>query len=177
MVFVSNPAAPVPTRGGAMLGGSGTVAQTDVENRADVLVYSTPPLAEDTEVTGPVSAVLYVSTSASSGDFTAKLVDVHEDGAAYNVSDGIVRQIVSGGGLAGRRGAGENHDRALADQHAVSTRTSHSTRDRRQVSASPRSRYGPAVTTARRGVLATQVVHHGPHTPSRIVLPIVATTR
>ena len=40
MLFVSNPASPVPTRGGAMIGGSGTVPQNDVEDRADVLVYS-----------------------------------------------------------------------------------------------------------------------------------------
>ena len=91
-IFVSNPASPVPTRGGAMLGESGTVPQNDVEQRSDVLVYSTPPLAEDVEVTGPVSAILYVATSSPSADFTAKLVDVHPDGVAYNVSDGIIRR-------------------------------------------------------------------------------------
>ena len=90
--FVSNPAAPVPTRGGAMFGGIGTVPQNDVEARSDVLVYSTSPLAEDLEVTGPVSAVLYVATLSLSADFTAKLVDVHTDGVAYNVSDGIMRR-------------------------------------------------------------------------------------
>jgi putative CocE/NonD family hydrolase len=75
-----------------MLGGSETVPQNDVEGRSDVLVYSTPPLAEDVEVTGPVFAVLHVATSSPSADFTAKLVDVHADGVAYNVSDGIVRR-------------------------------------------------------------------------------------
>ena len=74
-----------------MLGGSGTVQQNDVEERSDVVVYTTLPLAEDVEVTGPVSAVLYVATSSPSADFTAKLVDVHPDGFAQNVLDRVIR--------------------------------------------------------------------------------------
>ena len=57
-----------------MLEGSGTVPQNDIEERSDMLVYSTPPLTEDMEVTGPLTAVLYVATSSPSADFTAKLV-------------------------------------------------------------------------------------------------------
>lgn len=57
-----------------------------------MLVYSTPPFSEDMEVTGPISAMLYVAASSPSVDFTAKLVDVHADGTAYNVSDGILRR-------------------------------------------------------------------------------------
>ena len=49
-------------------------------------------LPENVEVTGPIAATLYVASSAPHTDFTAKLVDVHGDGSAYNVSDGVVRR-------------------------------------------------------------------------------------
>jgi putative CocE/NonD family hydrolase len=65
--------------------------QRTVESRRDVLVYSTPPLAENTEVTGPISLVLFASSSAPDTDFTGKLVDVFPDGRAINLTDGILR--------------------------------------------------------------------------------------
>ena len=58
-------------------------------------MYSlTPPItcAEGLEVTGPIKLILYVSTTAPCTDFTAKLVDVHPNGDAYNVSEGILRR-------------------------------------------------------------------------------------
>ncbi len=65
--------------------------QRPVEQRKDVLVYTTKPLQQDVEVIGPVKAVLYIATSAPDTDFTAKLVDVFPDGYARNLCDGILR--------------------------------------------------------------------------------------
>jgi len=62
-----------------------------VESREDVLVYSTPPLVQDLEVTGPVQLELFASSSAVDTDFTAKLVDVYPDGFAQNLTEGIIR--------------------------------------------------------------------------------------
>lgn len=62
-----------------------------VEERQDVLVYSTPPLSEDVEVTGPVRLDLFASSSAVDTDFTAKLVDVHPDGMCQRLCDGVAR--------------------------------------------------------------------------------------
>jgi len=56
-----------------------------------VLVYTSPPLAEEIEVTGPVRTILYISTSVNDTDFTAKLVDVQPDGRPLLVTDGIQR--------------------------------------------------------------------------------------
>ena len=56
-----------------------------------MLVYTTPPLEADVEVTGPVKLVLYAASSAPDTDFTAKLVDVHPEGKAYNLCEGIIR--------------------------------------------------------------------------------------
>jgi putative CocE/NonD family hydrolase len=56
-----------------------------------VLVYSTPPLDEDTEVTGPITLDLFAKSSAVDTDFTGKLVDVGPDGFAQNLTEGILR--------------------------------------------------------------------------------------
>jgi uncharacterized protein len=94
--FVYDPRNPVPTVGGAVCCNAhvfpwGPMDQRQVEKRPDVLVYSTAPLAADTEVTGPVKLILYASSSALDTDFTAKLVDVWPDGTARNLTDGILR--------------------------------------------------------------------------------------
>ncbi|MFT5030290.1 MAG: putative CocE/NonD family hydrolase [Candidatus Binatia bacterium] len=88
-----DPNDPVPTAGGNNLGGApaGPFDQTKVEQREDVLVYTSEPLKEAVEVTGPVKAIIFAATSAKDTDFTAKLVDVHPDGKAYNLCDGIIR--------------------------------------------------------------------------------------
>ena len=65
--------------------------QREVESRQDVLVYTGEPLDEPLEVTGPLTVVLYASSSATDTDFTAKLVDVRPDGYAQNIADGILR--------------------------------------------------------------------------------------
>ena len=95
-VYLYNPDNPVPTTGGALccnpyFAANGAYDQNAVEERQDVLVYSTPPLEKDTEVTGPVTVTLWASTSTTDTDFTAKLVDVCEAGCARNLTDGIIR--------------------------------------------------------------------------------------
>ena len=96
-VFHYNPLDPVPSNGGGLccypaLMPPGAFDQRPIEARPDVLVYSTPPLpSEALEVTGPVTVTLYAASSARDTDFTAKLVDVDESGAARNLTDGIIR--------------------------------------------------------------------------------------
>ncbi|MFM8394485.1 MAG: CocE/NonD family hydrolase, partial [Acidobacteriota bacterium] len=94
--YVYDPADPTPTHGGPILGDTGNyppgpLDQRKVEARPDVLVYTTPPFTTETEVTGPVTLDLYVSSSAPDTDFVAKLVDVWPDGRAINLTDGVIR--------------------------------------------------------------------------------------
>ena len=94
--YVYDPTNPVPTLGGNMcctndLLPSGAFDQRQIEKRDDVLVYTTSPLEEDLVVVGPVQVELWATSSANDTDFTAKLVDVHVDGYAQNVSEGIIR--------------------------------------------------------------------------------------
>lgn len=92
--FVYDPSDPPPTTGGSIVSSmipSGSTDQRSVQQRPDVLVYSTAPLPSALEVTGPVKVVLYASSSAVDTDFTAKLSDVFPDGRALHLQSGIVR--------------------------------------------------------------------------------------
>lgn len=94
-VYLYNPLRPVPTIGGqVILPGANAMGPRDqrpVEMRDDVLVYSTPPLEQPLEVTGPIELRLFVASSAPDTDFTGKLVDVHPDGTAMILTEGILR--------------------------------------------------------------------------------------
>jgi putative CocE/NonD family hydrolase len=92
LAYTYDPANPVPTIGGRELVlPAGSFDQREVETRPDVLVFSTEPLAEPLEVTGPVTMRLFAASSARDTDFTAKLTDVYPDGRSMLVADGILR--------------------------------------------------------------------------------------
>lgn len=93
--YIYDPANPVITLGGALLTSPeyrpGPYDQGPIESREDVLVYTTPVLEQDVEVTGPITAHLWAISSAPDTDFVARLVDVHPNGYAQNLTDGIIR--------------------------------------------------------------------------------------
>jgi uncharacterized protein len=100
--YESDPRDPVPTIGGSLSSGepvmrAGAYDQSALAERPDVLVFSTPPLVRDLEVTGPVTVQLWIASDSPDTDFTAKLIDVHspnEDyplGFAMNLTEGILR--------------------------------------------------------------------------------------
>ncbi len=96
--YIYDPDDPVPTLGGNHSSPNipgvlrvGTVDQRPIESRQDVLVFTGPPVEEDTEVTGPIVVKLYAASSARDTDFIARLMDVYPDGTAYNLTEGIIR--------------------------------------------------------------------------------------
>ena len=90
--FVYQPEAPLPSQGGALLGGKGGARdQRGVEERSDVLVYTSAALERDLDIAGDVKLVLHAASSACDTDFTAVLVDVAPSGPALNVAQGIQR--------------------------------------------------------------------------------------
>ncbi|MBI4501069.1 MAG: CocE/NonD family hydrolase [Gemmatimonadetes bacterium] len=94
--FVYDPANPVPTISSRTAGARGGLAQGSVDNRAvetrpDVLVYTSEPLREGVEVTGPVKATIQFSTDVPDTDIAVKLLDVYPDGRAHNITEGIAR--------------------------------------------------------------------------------------
>ena len=140
-VFLYNPADPVPTVGGALccnpyFAANGAFDQNDIESRADVLVYSTPPLEREVEVTGPVTVTLWAATSATDTDFTAKLVDVCEDGCARNPHrrdhPGPLPQLHVPPGAGGARNARLLHHRPVGHQQRVQSGTPYPVGDLQQ---------------------------------------------
>lgn len=95
-IFVYDPMSPVTTYGGGFccMGASyksGALDQRNMEARGDILVYSTEPLQEGMEVSGPIDVTLYVSSDVKDTDFTVKVIDVLPDGVAYNLDETIQR--------------------------------------------------------------------------------------
>lgn len=173
--FVYDPNEPVPSAGGAMLGpNAGIQAQNAVEAREDILVYTTPPLKQDLEVTGPVQLTLQVSTTAPNTDFTAKLVDVYPNGDAFNVSEGILRRTYS---------AKQSNDKLpttiTIDLWPTSQFFFQGHQIRLEVSSSNYPRFdrnpntGQFIPMEQKPIVANQTIHHTIDNPSVLVLPIV----
>jgi uncharacterized protein len=183
--YVYDPGDPVPSRGGTLCctgnpqDQPGGYDQSDIEQRADVLVYTTPLLDDPLDVVGPMRATLYVSSSAPDTDFTVKLVDVHPDGRAFNVQEGIIRARYRDG-----------LDRTLwmrpgevyeveVDLHATAHRFQAGHRVRIEVSSSNFPRFDRNLNTGGDNVTETEwqvaenVVHHSPAHPSYVLLPVL----
>ncbi len=87
-----NPTAPVTTKGGANLEiSAGPQDQTTLENRNDVLVFSTAALDKPLEITGRIKAILYAATNLTDNDLTVRVTDVYPDGRSMLVCDGVAR--------------------------------------------------------------------------------------
>lgn len=172
---------PVPTVGGNNLVGAnaGPYDQTKVEERADVLVYSTPPLAQDIEVTGPVKLILHAASSARDTDFTAKLVDVHPDGKSFNLCDGIIRaRYRSGRGKGTLLEPGQPEEFEI-DLWVTSNLFQRGHRIRVEISSSNFPRFdrnpnsGKPFGTDTELMTAKQTVFHDAQHASRLVLPVI----
>ena len=144
-----------------------------------MLVYSTPPLEKPVEVTGPITVTLYAASSARDTDFTAKLVDVHPDGKAILLNNGILR--------ASFRDSLEKPEPIEPGQvyayrlpiWPTSNLFKAGHRIRLEISSSNFPHYDRNPNTGRRSgldgelVVANQTISHSPEHPSKVVLPIM----
>jgi uncharacterized protein len=96
--FTYDPMNPTPSYGGniccagnSIPGEAGSHDQRKMEERPEILVYTSAPLAKGVEVSGPVTVTLYVSSDVKDTDVTSKLIDVLPDGTAYNLDETIQR--------------------------------------------------------------------------------------
>ncbi len=182
--YVYNPANPVPTVGGPLCCDgthlpAGPRDQRAVEARDDVLIYSTAPLAQDMEVTGPVSLTIYAKSSGVDTDFTAKLVDVWPNGFAQNLTEGILR--------ARYRNSPEKPELINPDEiypltidlWSTSNVFKHGHKLRLEVSSSNFPRFdrnlntGESNQSSARMVTATNAIYHDAEHPSVLLLPVI----
>jgi len=199
-----DPSRPVPTIGGTvtsgepvMVGGAfDQVERPDVfgatppylplASRPDILVFMTPPLERDVEVTGPITVRLWISSSCPDTDFTAKLIDCHKPNADYpagfamNITDGIFRvryrrswqkpEMLAPGEIA----------EIAIEPFATSNLFKAGHRIRLDISSSNFPHFdvnpntGEAEGMARRRQIAVNSVHVDADHPSHIVLPIIS---
>jgi uncharacterized protein len=182
--YIYDPNDPVQTIGGplccgALSTGIGPQDQRPAEARADVLIYTTPAFSKATEITGPISLDLYVSSSAVDTDFTGMVVDVWPNGFAQNLTSGILRLRY--------RESEENPELAKPGETYHITLDLLSTSNvflaghklRLEVSSSNFPRFDRNMNTgeeqahATRMVKATNVVYHDKARPSALIVPVV----
>jgi putative CocE/NonD family hydrolase len=182
--FTYDPLRPVPSLGGSVCCFSaafqgGSYDQSTIEQRRDVLVYSTPPLTKAVEITGPVSVTLYLSSDRKDTDLTLKLLDVDPDGKAYNLDESIQRV---------RWREGWDHPVFMEPGHVypvsvgplvTSNQFAAGHRIRIEVSSSNFPRFdrnlntgGPNASESA-ALVAHNVIHHGASNPSAIILPVL----
>ena len=179
--FVYDPNDPVPSLGGNNLVGAkaGPYDQAEIERRQDVLVYTSAPLTNDLEVTGPVKLVLWATTTAPDTDFTGKLVDVDADGKAYNLCEGILRARWRESRTQARPVQPGEAARYEIDLWVTSNLFRRGHRIRLEVSSSNFPRFdrnpnsGKPFGTDTELFKATQTVYHTAAQASQVVLPVI----
>jgi putative CocE/NonD family hydrolase len=178
--FTYDPADPVPTRGGnTLILAMGVADQREVETRPDVLVYTSEVATAPLEVTGPLVVTLYAASSAPDTDFTGKLVDVHPDGFAQNVADGIVRARYRDSRTTPTPLTPGAVTKLTIDLWATSHVFLPGHRIRLDVSSSNFPRFdrnlntGEDQATGTRWQTARQTVFHDARYPSHITLPVI----
>jgi putative CocE/NonD family hydrolase len=183
-VYTYDPANPAPTIGGPLCCDAphlppGPKDQRPVEERKDVLIYSTPAFTQDTEVTGPITLDLYASTSAVDTDFTAKLVDVWPNGFAQNLTDGILRLRCRNSQETPEPAKPGEVYHLKVDLWATSNVFLAGHRLRLEVSSSNFPRFDRNLNTgedqshATRIATATNTIYHDRQHPSALILPVV----
>ena len=183
--FTYDPMNPVPSYGGnvcctgnAVQGGS--LDQTKMEERDDILVYTTDVLKEGFELSGPIDVTLFVSSSAKDTDFTVKLIDVDENGKAWNLDETIQRMRYRDG-----------YDKPLAwmepnkvykfkfQPMTTSNYFAAGHRLRIEISSSNFPRFDRNMNTGgdnyseTKGIIANTAVHHSKQFPSSITISVV----
>jgi putative CocE/NonD family hydrolase len=160
---------------------AGAFDQRRLEARDDVLVYTSEPFKEGTEVTGPITPTLYVSSDARDTDFTVKVLDVSPDGRAYNLDESIQRMRYRNG-----------YDKPLVWMEAgkvykvtlqplnTSNYFDAGHRLRVEVSSSNFPRFDRNLNTGgnnydeTKAVVAHNAVHHSKQFPSQITVTVVS---
>jgi putative CocE/NonD family hydrolase len=183
--FTYDPMNPVPSYGGNVCCTgtavqAGAFDQRKMEVRNDILVYTSEPFKEGTELSGPIEPTLYVSSDAKDTDFTVKVLDVYPDGRVYNLDESIQRLRYRDG-----------YDKPLVSMEAgkvykvtlqplnTSNYFDVGHRLRIEISSSNFPRFDRNLNTGgnnydeEKGVTAHNSVHHSRQYPSHVIVTVV----
>jgi putative CocE/NonD family hydrolase len=153
--------------------------RTPVEQRNDVLIYTSAPLEGDMEITGPITVTLYASSSAVDTDFTAALIDVFPDGHAQMIQEGIQRAryressteptLIDPGNVYDYTIDLWSTSHVIKAGHSIRVEISSSNFDRFARNLNTGTQFG----TTSEMVTATQTIYHTAEYPSHITLPVI----
>jgi putative CocE/NonD family hydrolase len=182
--FDYDPAHPVESLGGGQQGWgvstifkAGSDDQSSVEEREDVLVYTSAPLKQAARIMGPISADLYLSSDRKDTDLTVKLIDVYPDGRAYNLDDSVQRVRWRNGYTRPEFMEPGKVYRVSVGPLVTGNTFERGHQIRVEVSSSNFPFYERNLNTGGNniseptGVVAHNVIHHGTLYPSAIVMP------
>jgi putative CocE/NonD family hydrolase len=153
--------------------------RTQEDARPDILVYTTAPLAQGIEVSGPVELTLFVSSDARDTDFTVKLIDVDTEGRAWNLDETIQRMRYRDGYDRVVWLEEDSVYRVVLGPMQTSNYFAPGHRIRIEVSSSNFPRFDRNLNTGgnnydeRAGIVANNVVHHSRRYPSALTLSVV----
>ena len=183
--FTYDPGNPIPARGGSICctgnpkDQPGSFDQSELEKRPDMLVYTSDALTTGVELTGPIKAVVHLSSDAKDTDVTVKLIDVFPDGRAMNMVEGITRaRYRESFGNPVFMEPGKVYP-VTVDLHATSWYLPAGHRIRAEISSSNFPRFDRNLNTGGRNydettwVKAKNSIHHSAEYPSRLILPVV----
>jgi putative CocE/NonD family hydrolase len=183
--FTYDPMKPVTSYGGNVCCTgtaiqAGAFDQRQMETREDILVYTSEPFKEGTELSGPIVPTLYVSSDAKDTDFTVKVIDVYPDGRAYNLDESIQRMRYRDGYTKPPVWMESNKVYKVTLQPLTTSNffeAGH--RLRIEVSSSNFPRFDRNLNTGGnnydevKGVVAHNAVHHSKQHPSQITVTVV----
>jgi putative CocE/NonD family hydrolase len=186
--YTYDPHNPVPSYGGnvcctgnAVQGGA--FDQSQMETRNDILVYTSDPLEEGIEVSGFLETTLYVSTDVKDTDFTIKIIDVDEEGRAYNLDETILRARYREGFDKEVFMKKDEVYKLELSPMSTSNYFAKGHRIRIEVSSSNFPRFDRNLNTGGNnfdesvGIKAHNKIHHSAKYPSQIRLPIVKNSK
>ena len=155
----------------------GPVDQSAIEDRDDVLVYTSEPMTAPLTFAGNAEAKLHVSTDTPDADWAVKLIDVHPDGFAQNIARGILRGRYRNSLLKPELMQPGQVYEITVDLGPVAATIAKGHQLRVDISGADFPLYDRNPNTAEgifgnKTAIATEQVHHKPGVLSRIVLPV-----
>lgn len=184
--FIFDPLNPVPTYGGAnfhfFLPTIGVKDQSEIEERNDVLVYTTDILEDSIHIVGPLELALFASTEGLDTDFTAKLVEIRENGYARIIQEGIQRASYRNSATERELLEPGKIYKFTIDLGATAIKIPAGSKLRVEISSSNFPKYDRNPNTGEDAFEATkletvkQTIHHGSEYPSHLLLPVLNTS-
>jgi len=181
--YTYDPANPLPSISSRTAGARGGLPQGSVDNRkveerSDVLVYTSQPLTEAMEVTGPMSGTVYLSTDVVDTDITLKVLDVYPDGRAHNLAEGIARAKYRTGYATPELMKPGQVYKVEIELFPTSNHFEAGHRIRVEVSSSDFPNFARNLNTANSDTTSTikvarTKIHHSARYPSSVTLPVI----